>query len=90
MHTGDEVFITKTGKNYHYFDDDCPTTSRILKGRTTAQRIKETDAIAKGYTLCRHCAKEYKEDLAERKGCGTAALLFLGAGIILLAKQLLF
>ncbi|MBM6618752.1 hypothetical protein [Bacillus suaedaesalsae] len=33
MHRGDEVFITKSGKYYHYFDDDCPTTSSILKGK---------------------------------------------------------
>jgi hypothetical protein len=77
MHQGDEVFVTKTGKYYHYFDDDCPTTSSILKGKKQAQKIKETEAIEKGYTLCRHCSKEYAEDLAERKGCSSAAILFL-------------
>lgn len=77
MHQGDEVFITKTGKYYHYFDDDCPTTSRILKGRTQAEKIKESEAIEKGYTLCRHCSKEYAEDLAERQGCGSAAIIFI-------------
>jgi hypothetical protein len=78
LHQGDEVFITKTGKYYHYFDDDCPTTSRILKGKTQAQKIKETEAIEKGYSLCKHCSKEYAEDLAERKGCGSAAIIFIG------------
>ncbi len=88
MHKGDEVYITRTGKFYHYFDDDCPTTARILKGKTPAQKIKEEEAINRGYTLCRHCSKEYAEDLAERQGCGTAALFFLvagmGAGFLLL------
>ncbi|MCM3584985.1 hypothetical protein M3182_04390 [Mesobacillus maritimus] len=81
MHKGDKVLITKAGKYYHYMDDDCPTTSRILSGRTAATKILETEAKRRGYTLCRHCAKEYAEDLAERKGCGTAAILFLTAGI---------
>jgi DNA mismatch repair ATPase MutS len=88
MHSGDEVYVTKTGKFYHYFDDDCPTTSRILKGKTAARRIKEAEAIQMGYTLCRHCSKEYKEDLAERKGCGTAAILLIAAGISILVKML--
>lgn len=70
MHKGDEVYITKMGKFYHYFDDDCPTTSRILKGRTLARKVKEVEAKRMGYTLCRHCSKEYAEDLAERRGCG--------------------
>ncbi|WP_182102728.1 hypothetical protein [Niallia taxi] len=95
MHRGDEVFITKSGKYYHYFDDDCPTSSSILKGKRQAQRIKEDEAKARGYSLCRHCAKEYNEDLRERglrrnangeierAGCGAAILLFgLGAGVI--------
>lgn len=81
MHQGDEVYITRTGKFYHYFDDDCPTTARILKGKTSARKIKEEEANKMGYTLCRHCAKEYAEDLAERKGCGTAAIFLIGAGI---------
>jgi hypothetical protein len=81
MHTGDEVYITRTGKYYHYFDDDCPTTSRILKGNMNATKILETEAIEKGYTLCRHCAKEYEEDMAERKGCGVAAVIFLAVGV---------
>lgn len=76
MHRGDEVFVTKSGKYYHYMDDDCPTTASILKGKIQAQRIKEADAQAQGYTLCRHCAKEYAEDLAERKGC--ASIIFFG------------
>ncbi|GAA0482019.1 hypothetical protein GCM10008986_03520 [Salinibacillus aidingensis] len=78
MHHGDEVFITKSGKYYHYFDDDCPTTSSILKGKKQAKRVKEEDAKAMGLTLCKHCAKEYAEDKRERQGCG-AAVLFLAA-----------
>ena len=81
MHKGDEVYITRTGKFYHYFDDDCPTTSRILKGKTPARKIKEEEAIKRGYALCRHCAKEYAEDLAERRGCSTATIFFLATGI---------
>jgi hypothetical protein len=81
MHKGDEVYVTKTGKYYHYFDDDCPTTSRILKGATIAKRIKEEEAIKMGYSLCKHCSKEYAEDLAERQGCGSAAIIFLSIGI---------
>ncbi|HZG88120.1 hypothetical protein [Paenibacillus sp.] len=79
MHRGDEVYITRSGKYYHYFDDDCPTTSSILKGKVQATKIKEEEAKAKGYTLCRHCAKEYAEDLRERQGCTTAAILLLAA-----------
>ncbi|MBM7602382.1 hypothetical protein JOC75_000352 [Metabacillus crassostreae] len=78
MHKGEEVFITKTGKFYHYIDDDCPTTSRILKGTTTAKTLKEEEALQQGYTLCKHCEKEYKADLADRKGCGSAAIMFIG------------
>lgn len=102
MHRGDEVFITKSGKYYHYFDDDCPTSSSILKGKKQAQRIKEEEAKAKGYTLCRHCAKEYTEDLRERglrrnangqierQGCGAAILLFgVGAGILITLGSLM-
>jgi DNA mismatch repair ATPase MutS len=81
MHTGDEVYVTRTGKFYHHFDDDCPTTSRILKGKTSAKKVKEEEAIKMGYTLCKHCSKEYAEDLAERKGCGAAAFFFLTTGI---------
>ena len=81
MHYGDEVYITRTGKYYHYFDDDCPTTSRILRGTTAARKVKEGDAKKMGYTLCRHCSKEYAEDLAERQGCGTATIFLLAAGI---------
>lgn len=81
MHRGDEVFITKTGKYYHYMDDDCPTTSSILKGKKAARKIKEEEAKALGLTLCRHCAKEYAEDMRERKGCGAAALVFIGIGL---------
>ncbi|WLD91616.1 hypothetical protein [Alkalihalobacillus sp. AL-G] len=80
MHEGDEVFITKSGKYYHYFDDDCPTTSRILKGGTAAEKIKEEEAKKRGYSLCKHCAKEYAEDSAERKGCAASIFLFLSAG----------
>lgn len=76
MHRGDELFVTKSGKYYHYMDDDCPITSSILKGKKQAQKIKESEAKEKGYILCRHCAKEYTEDLAERKGC--ASVLFVG------------
>lgn len=95
MHRGEDVFITKSGKYYHYMDDDCPTTSSILKGKKQAQRVKEGEAKQKGYTLCRHCAKEYAEDLRERGyrrnangeieriGCG-AAILFFGLGVPLL------
>ncbi|KAA9023909.1 MutS N-terminal domain-containing protein [Niallia endozanthoxylica] len=81
MHHGDEVYITRTGKYYHYFDDDCPTTARILKGTTAARKVKEEEAKRMGYTLCRHCSKEYAEDLAERQGCGGVAMLLLAAGI---------
>jgi DNA mismatch repair ATPase MutS len=82
MHQGDEVFITKSGKFYHYFDDDCPTTSRILRGTTQARKVKEEEAKQMGYTLCKHCAKEYAEDLRERQGCSSAAILFLGVGAV--------
>ncbi|WP_153729993.1 hypothetical protein [Salinibacillus xinjiangensis] len=78
MHQGDEVFVTKLGKYYHYMDDDCPTTSSILKGKKQAQKIKEEEAKARGLTLCKHCAKEYAEDLKERQGCGAATIFFLG------------
>jgi hypothetical protein len=81
MHSGDEVYITKTGKYYHYFDDDCPTTSRILKGKTHARTVKEEEAINMGYKLCKHCSKEYEKDLAERKGCMAAVFLFSIVGI---------
>jgi hypothetical protein len=81
MHKGDEVYITRTGKFYHYFDDDCPTTARIIRGITPARKIKEEEAIKMGYTLCRHCSKEFAEDSAERQGCGTAAIFFIAAGI---------
>jgi hypothetical protein len=81
MHSGDNVYITRTGKYYHYNDDDCPTTARILKGNMAAEKILETEAKERGYTLCRHCAKEYAEDMAERKGCGMAAILFLTVGL---------
>lgn len=81
MHTGDEVYITRTGKYYHYFDDDCPTVSRIRRGTTAARIIKEEEAKQMGYTICSHCFKEYAEDLSERQGCGATAIFFLAAGI---------
>ncbi|WP_164669364.1 hypothetical protein [Virgibacillus doumboii] len=81
MHQGDEVFVTKSGKYYHYFDDDCPTSSSIMKGKKQAKRVKEEETKAMGLTLCRHCAKEYAEDMRERQGCGAAAAFFVGLGV---------
>ncbi|KGX89696.1 hypothetical protein [Pontibacillus marinus] len=81
MHHGDEVFITKSGKYYHYFDDDCPTSSSILKGKKDAQKVKEEEAKEMGLTLCKHCAKEYEEDMKERQGCAGASVLFIGAAV---------
>jgi hypothetical protein len=66
MHKGEFVYITKTGRFYHYTDDDCPVYSSIKKGKKQAKRITETEAKAKGLTLCRHCKKEYAEDMRER------------------------
>lgn len=82
MHQADEVFITKSGKYYHYFDDDCPTSSSILKGNKQAQKVKEEKAIQMGLTLCKHCAKEHEEDMRERQGCGAAAIFLIGLGIL--------
>lgn len=41
MHKVDKVLITKTGKYYHYMDDDCPTTARILSGELLQRRFQQ-------------------------------------------------
>ena len=89
---GDKVFITKTGKTYHYKDDDCGVTSSILKGKRPAMEISEEEAIERGYKLCLSCAKEYREDLAERKamGCSTVFILVPLTGIISWLFQYIF
>lgn len=57
------VYITKSGRSYHYTDDfDCPTVSRIVKGKTAASRIPVEEALSKGLTLCSHCERERQED----------------------------
>lgn len=80
MHYGDKVFITKSGKTYHYKDDDCSVSSSIMKGKKAATEITEEEAKAQGYRLCKACAKEYAEDLAERKAAGCSLFLFILAG----------
>lgn len=68
MYKGNNVFATKSGKTYHYMDDDCGVSSSIMKGRTQAEEIEESEAIERGLSLCRNCSKEYAEDRRERGG----------------------
>lgn len=92
MHYGDKVFITRTGKTYHYKDDDCGVSSSIMKGKKAAIEITEEEAKAQGYRLCKACAKEYAEDLAERKamGCGCSLFLFVVGGAAIAGSSLLY
>ncbi|MFC4558966.1 hypothetical protein ACFO3D_12260 [Virgibacillus kekensis] len=52
-----------------------------MKGKKEARKVKKEEAKAMGLTLCKHCAKEYAEDMRERQGCGTAVALFIGVGL---------
>ncbi|RBW67693.1 hypothetical protein [Bacillus taeanensis] len=85
MHSGDEVYITKTGKYYHYLDDSCLITARIVKGNMKSKKVLETEAQRLGYTLCRQCAKNMKEDTTlvekQKDNSKTAPLLLMEAGL---------
>jgi len=79
VHRGPYVYVTKGSRTYHYTDDDCPVTSSILKGKKPFQRITEEQAQQMGLKLCRHCAKEYREDQVERQA--NRFSVYLGAVI---------
>jgi len=64
--------------------------SKNIIRRTAATKILATEAKKRGYTLCRHCANEYAEDMAGRQGCGTAAILFLTAGFSVLSASVIY
>jgi hypothetical protein len=85
MHKGEEVYITKTGKYYHYLDDSCLVTARIGKGNMKCKKVLETEAVKLGYTLCRQCAKKMEETITaikeEKDEYVAAPLLFVNAGL---------
>jgi hypothetical protein len=85
MHKGEKVYITKTGKYYHYLDESCLVTAKIVKGNMNSKIILETEAVKFGYTLCRQCAKKSKEEMPvldeQRDISKTAPLLLVEAGL---------
>jgi hypothetical protein len=92
------VYVAGNGKTYHFsyrernrglaLDDDCPTASKIIRGRLPYREMTEEEAIRQGYRPCRACTREYHEDRAE--GCAQmvagliGVVLFLAAAVMAL------
>ncbi|SMO32726.1 hypothetical protein [Melghirimyces algeriensis] len=68
MHTGEYGWVTEHGETIHLKDDDCPVSSAIMKGDRKARQVHIETAREEGYQICRHCWKEFQEDLGELMG----------------------
>lgn len=86
------VYVAGNGKTYHFsyrernrglaLDDDCPTASKIIRGRLPYREMTEEEAIRRGYRPCRACLREYAEDKAEGCAAVVAALVLIPAGLV--------
>lgn len=67
LHYGKTGWVTRNGKTIHLKDDDCPVSSRIMKGRVVAYEVDIEKALQSGYRICKTCWKEYQEDKLEKE-----------------------